>query len=151
MMELISHIAAGESQRPEPVTDEYVPEKKREPWGRYWPGKDQEGRPKIYFDDPRQPEEDPAPRPEDGEGAEGPRAPEEDRKEERCTADTGKVDRELEALRKHREELARRLGAETDETRREALERQLAQAERELAQKDNDAYRRRHTVFTPLS
>ena len=35
-----------------PVMDEYVPEESQEPSGRYWMGKDEDGQPKIYFDDP---------------------------------------------------------------------------------------------------
>ena len=35
-----------------PVMDEYVPEEPQEPSGRYWMGKDEDGQPKIYFDDP---------------------------------------------------------------------------------------------------
>ena len=35
-----------------PVTDEYVPEEKEEPSGRYWPGRDEGGQPRIYFDAP---------------------------------------------------------------------------------------------------
>ena len=35
-----------------------------------------------------------------------------------------------------------------DEGKRKSLESQLAQVERELRQKDNDGYRRQHTVFS---
>ena len=34
---------------PKPVADEYVP---KEPSGRYWIGRGEDGRPKIYFDGP---------------------------------------------------------------------------------------------------
>ena len=37
-----------------PVMDEYVPEEPQEPSGRYWMGRDEDGQPKIYFDDPEQ-------------------------------------------------------------------------------------------------
>lgn len=127
-----------------PVTDEYVPEEKEEPSGRYWPGRDEGGQPRIYFDAPK-----------DAAGSEkpdgGPAAPEPEKggqAEERCTGDTGGVDREIQRLRKKRQELAQRLDAETDGEKSRELERQLAQVERELRQKDNDAYRRQHTRFT---
>lgn len=35
-----------------PVMDEYIPEEKQEPAGRYWLGKDGDGQPRIFFDDP---------------------------------------------------------------------------------------------------
>ena len=141
-------LGAPKAQRPgeetagrplKPVMDEYVPEEKQEPSGRYWMDKDEDGQPKIIFDDPSKSEP-----PEQGPAAEGPEK--KDEKVERC--DTGKVDREIEKLKKKREELERRLSAETDEARIKDLERQLAQVERELKQKDNDAYRKQHTTFT---
>lgn len=61
------------------------------------------------------------------------------------------MDREIEKLKKKRQELERRLAAETDEARIKDLERQLAQVERELTQKDNDTYRRQHSTFTRQS
>lgn len=70
------------------------------------------------------------------------------RGEERCTANTDKVDRELRELRAKREKLEARLSSETDEVKIRELERALSQVESELRRKDNDAYRRRHTVFT---
>jgi len=107
-----------------PVRDEYIPEEKREPSGLYWLGKDEDGQPKVYFDDPEQD------------------------KEEICTCDTDEVDREIEELKKEQAELESQIGSETDEIKRENLARELAQIEGELHQKDTDAYRRRHATFT---
>ena len=45
-------------------------------------------------------------------------------------------------------ELEQQIHSETDEGKRKNLEKELAQIERELSQKDNDAYRRRHAVYT---
>lgn len=141
------------------VKDEYLPEEKRkESCGRYWLGKDQDGSPKICFDDPeaRDAASPEAPEAEDPEGKEEPEAPKKAArpgrggKEEKCAGNTDEVDRELRKLREKKEKLEARLDRETDETKREALERQLAQVENELRQKDNDAYRRQHTVFTEL-
>lgn len=141
-----------------PARDEYVPEgeKRREPYGRYWLGKDQDGSLKVCFDDPEakdaaspaSPEAAAPPKAEEPEKDEEPAPPGKGGEEEKCTADTDEVDRELKRLREKREELARRLSSETGGERARALERQLAQVENELRQKDNDAYRRRHTKFT---
>ncbi len=145
-----------------PVMDEYVPEEKQEPFGRYWMGKDEDGQPKIFFDDPERaadapkgpedaanpaaPDNPEAEEPEKNGGAKGPEKKED--KEERCECDTGKVDREIEKLKKKREELEQRINTETDEAKVKDLERQLAQVERELKQKDNDTYRKQHSTFT---
>lgn len=148
-----------------PVQDEYVPEgeKKRESYGRYWLGKDEDGGPKIYFDDPEAAEDTPAapktagaPEAEDPEKDENPKAPGKAAppgkggKEEKCVGNTDAVDREIKRLKEKREKLEAKLSRETDETKREALERQLSQVENELRQKDNDAYRRQHSTFTEL-
>ena len=115
-----------------PVVDEYVPEEKQEPSGRYWLGRDEDGRPKVCFDDPERADDKPSDAP----------------KAERCTGNTDQVDREIERLRKRKETLEQQISAQTDEVKIRELERKLAQAERELAQNDNDTYRRQHTVFS---
>ena len=167
-------LGASKVQKPEeeaqgrqlkPVMDEYVPEEPQEPSGRYWMGKDEDGQPKIYFDDPeraadapKQPENAPnqpedAPEAEEpdpaGQGAKGPERKKD--KDEVWEANTDKVDREIEKLKKKKEELEQRLNTETDEAKIKDLERQLAQVERELAQKDNDAYRKQNATVTQLS
>ena len=141
-----------------PVMDEYVPEEPQEPSGRYWMGKDEDGQPKIYFDDPeraanapKQPEDTPEAEEPDpaGQGAKGPERKKD--KDEVWEANTDKVDREIEKLKKKKEELEQRLNTETDEAKIKGLERQLAQVERELKQKDNDTYRRQHTAVRQLA
>lgn len=116
-----------------PMMDEYVPEEQPEPSGRYWMGRDEDGQPKINFDDPEQ-------------AAGAPKKP-----EEKWVGDTGKVDREIEKLKKKKQELEQRLNIEADEAKIKDLERQLAQVERELQQKDNDTYRKQHSTFTQIS
>ena len=142
--------AVPEAQRPgaevparsrAPVMDEYVPEEKQEPSGRYWLGKDEDGKPKVCFDDPERADNKPSDAPAPAEKAGGDKA-------ERCTGSTDQVDREIERLKKRKETLEQRINAQTDDAKIKELERQLAQAERELAQKDNDTYRRQHTVFS---
>ena len=148
--------AQGRQQKP--VMDEYVPEEPQEPSGRYWMGRDEDGQPKIYFDDPeraanvpKQPEDTPESEEPDpaGQGAKGPEG--EKDKDEVWEGNSDKVDREIEKLKKKQQELEQRLNTETDEAKIKDLERQLAQVERELKQKDNDTYRRQHTTVRQLS
>lgn len=124
-----------------PVVDEYVPEEKQAASGRYWLGRDEDGRPKVCFDDPERADDKPSDAPAPAKKAAQDKA-------ERCTGSTDKVDREIERLRRRKEALARQISVQTDDIKIKELERKLAQAERELAQKDNDTYRRQHTVFS---
>ena len=107
-----------------PVMDEYIRSEPQEPSGRYWMGKDEDGQPKIYFDDP--------------EGKKD--------KDETWECNTDKVDREVEKLKKKQ-----RLNTETDEAKIKDLERQLSQVEQELKQKDSDTYRKQNATYTRLS
>lgn len=68
--------------------------------------------------------------------------------EEKCTADTSAVDREIKKLRETQAELKRQLNSETDERKAKELEQKLAQIESELHQKDNEAYRRQHSKYS---
>ncbi len=137
---------AGEeapNRPPEPVTDQYVHREKPEPSGLYRLGSSSEGRPRLYFDGPETPGS-----PERDAQAGAPEKGGPAQKAERCTGDTGAVDREIEQLKQRRAELERQLDAETDGARAQELKRKLAQVEAELRQKDNDGYRRRHTTFS---
>lgn len=146
-----------QERRQRPVTDEYVPEKKTEPQGRYWPGKDENGKPKIYFDAPERAESaskqakdaSGAPgAPDRDKGAGGPEKSGSDKNAESCTCNTDKVDREIEKLKKQKKELEQQIHQETDESKVGDLKAKLAQIERELRQKDNDTYRRQHASYT---
>ncbi len=117
-----------QSRHQKPVMDEYVPEEKPEPSGRYRLGKDEDGKPKIDFDGPEKSGSD-----KDGQS---------------CTCNTDKVDREIEKLKKQKQELEQQINRETDESKMEDLKARLAQIEKELSQKDNDTYRRQHAVYT---
>lgn len=127
-----------QSRSSKPVMDEYVPEKQQEPSGRYWLGKDEDGQPKVYFDDPEQGK---------GAGGTGKKANNSE-KAETCTGNTDQVDREIEKLKKKQAELERQISSETDDTKIKELEKKLAQVKNELRQKDNDAYRRQHATFS---
>lgn len=123
--------------------DVYISGEKEQPTGLYRPGRDADGRPKVYYDGPARAEtpDEPGPAPEKGGDAAKP---------ERCRTSTDRVDREIEKLKKRKRELTQQLRAETDEARREALQTELAQVERALRQKDNDAYRRSHAqLYAP--
>ncbi len=116
-----------------PARDAYIPEEKQGPSGLYWLGRGEDGEPKVYFDDP-------------GRAADAPGKKASGDKAESCTCNTDKVDREIEQLRKEREGLEHQIDSETDGAKIEELKKELAQVERELRQKDSDAYRRRHAV-----
>ena len=136
-----------QSRYQKPVMDEYVPEEKTEPSGRYWLGKDEDGKPKFYFDDPERTEDAPDTSDRD-KSAEGPEKSGSDKDGQSCTCNTDKVDREIEKLKKQKQELEQQINRETDESKTEDLKAKLAQIEKELSQKDNDTYRRQHAVYT---
>ena len=137
--------------------DEYIPEEKQEPTGRYWLGKDADGQPKIYFDDPdraanapqKQDELPDTDSPDKDREADAPgKKAANGRKAEICRGSTDAVDREIEKLKKKKEELERQINSETDDTKIKELEKKLVQVESELRQKDNDTYRRQHSTFS---
>jgi len=134
------------SESGRPSRDEYIPEEKRESWGRYWLEKDEDGSPKVCFDNPEAAD---APEEDNPEAADAPeKAAPSGKAAERCICDTTKVDREIKKLREKKENLEEQISSETDEAKLREHERRLAQAESELRQKDNDAYRRQHSEFT---
>ena len=74
--------------------------------------------------------------------------------EEECTVNTDKADREIEKLKESwkgadHEHLVQQINsASGDEGKVRELEKKLAAVEKELAQKDNDAYRRQNAVIS---
>lgn len=122
---------------PKPIQDQYIPEEEKESIGRYWLEEDEEGKRKVHFDDPDQDKE-----------PKGPEKKEPEKKTEKCVGNTDKVDREIEKLKRKQKELKQKINSETDEVKLKELKGKLAQVERELKQKDNDGYRRSHTVFS---
>lgn len=116
---------AGEKeQKAAPLYDIYVPEDKsvKQSAGLYRLAHDEDGTPRIEFD-----------RPEDTV---------------ETTINTDAVDQEIQALKKKQETLKQQLNAAADPAEAENLEKQLAQTESELRQKDNDAYRRQNAVVS---
>ena len=67
---------------------------------------------------------------------------------EKAVSDTDGVDREINQLRNDRRDLISQIRAEYSEDRKAELEAMPGQLDSELAQKDNDSYRRAHTHFT---
>lgn len=128
--------AAAGAQPKAPVYDEYIPgdSAAKQSAGLYQIAHDEDGTPRIRFDDP-----------EKG----GPEKAGPERRAETTTCSTDKVDRELESLRREEEQLQERLrSASADPEQSRDLEKQLEQIQRELQQKDNDGYRRQHAVFS---
>ena len=66
----------------------------------------------------------------------------------KTTANTDKVDREIEKLKQTQAQLEQKIAAAGGQKDKEILEKQLAQVEAELRQKDNDTYRRQHMEIT---
>ena len=118
--------------------DEYInsEESGKRPSGLYRLGQDENGNPKVLYDDPKK-----------TAGADKGGGPE--RTEEKCTSNTDQVDREIEKLKEKKQHLEKQIKmASGDEEKVKELENQLAQVENELSQKDNDTYRRQHSEFT---
>lgn len=68
---------------------------------------------------------------------------------EKCTANTDKVDAEIEKLKREKNSLRQQIRqAAEDPEKRAKLEQKLWLVEMELNQKDNDAYRKQHAVYS---
>lgn len=122
--------AADSTMPPKPDRDEYIPGQKAEPL---------KADELQKADSPKEEKE--------AEKADKSEKPPQ-KKTEKCTGNTDKVDREIEKLKKKKKELEQKVATEKDPEKAERLKSQLAQVERELKQKDNDGYRKSHTVFT---
>lgn len=87
---------------------------------------DEEGKKKVFFDDPKKSEI---------------------KGEEKCTTDTSQVDREIRKLKEEVKHLKQQIkNADPEEKKR--LEQRLAQAEMKLSQKDNDSYRKQNAKIS---
>ena len=121
--------------------DEYISSEKSgsKPSGLYRLGQDENGNPKVMYDDPKraakakdvQPKEEPA------------------KTAEKCTTNTDNVDREIEKLKEDKKQLEQQIKAAAgDKEKVKVLEKKLAQIEGQLSQKDNDTYRRQNAVIS---
>ncbi|MBD5519621.1 MAG: hypothetical protein HDR03_00030 [Lachnospiraceae bacterium] len=125
--------------------DEYISSEQSgsRPSGLYHMGKDENGNPKVVYDDPKKADG----ADEKGQPKAGASSPEDD--EEEVTANTDKVDREIKKLKEKKQQLEQQIKAVSgDEEKSKELKKKLSQVERELSQKDNDTYRRAHAVIT---
>ena len=113
--------------------DEYISSEKsgNKPSGLYHMGRDENGNPKVLYDDPKKVQK---------KSATG--------NAEECTTNTDAVDREIEKLKEQKRQLEQQIQTETDEKKVKALEKKLAQVEVELNQKNNDTYRRQNAVVS---
>lgn len=118
-----SDIDAKEPEKVSENRDEYVPGEEKEPIGLYNVAPDENGEPRISFDKADEPEK------------------------ETVTANTDKVDREIKNLRDKAQTLRQKLRS-ADESTAADIQRELEQVTAELAQKDNDEYRRQNAVFS---
>ena len=102
--------------------DEYISSKQSgsRPSGLYRMGQDENGNPKVLYDDPK-----------------------------KCTTNTDKVDREIRKLKEQKQQLEQKINAAAgDEEKVKELEKKLSQVEGELSKKDKDTYRRQNAVFS---
>lgn len=108
------------------LRDEYISSEKsgEKPDGLYRLGRDKDGRKKVFFDDPK-------------------------KSEEKCIANTDRVDGQVRKLKEEKQQLEQQIrSAVGDDRKTRELEKKLAQVEKELSRKDNDTYRRQNTSFS---
>ncbi len=142
------------------LKDEYISSEAsgNKPSGLYRLGQDENGNPKVFYDDPKKragkeaAEKESAEKEQAGKKAvdadqdENPKA-----SEEKCVGSTDRVDREIKRLKEQKKQLEQQIRAAAgDEEKVKELQAELTQLESELSQKDNDTYRRQNTVFTSV-
>ncbi|MDE7325417.1 MAG: hypothetical protein K2N63_03915 [Lachnospiraceae bacterium] len=125
--------------------DEYVSSEKsaEKPVGLYRVEKDGDGNRKIVFYDPKK-SDNVKGKEAAKESGDKDNANQADQKE-KCTTDTGRVDREIRKLREKEQQIKQQLkSAGKDPQKVRELEKKLARLQSELSQKDNDTYRRQN-------
>lgn len=137
---------AGNKSEGIPVPkDEYICSEQSgsRPSGLYRMGQDENGNPKVLYDDPKKA----GGADKNGQPKVGADSPKEDA--EKCTTNTDKVDREIEKLKEQKQQLEQQIKAASgDEEKVKELEKKLSQIEGELSQKDNDTYRRQNAEIS---
>lgn len=165
-----------ESGKVPELQDEYISSEKSgaKPSGLYRIGQDENGRKKVYFDNPnqsgsaggRQDKEkadaldkggnvEPSHAKADGSdkggdvGSPNVKADGPEKSEEKCVGNTDRVEREIRKLKEKKQQLMQQIRtASGEEEKVKELEKKLAQVESELSRKDTETYRRQHTVFS---
>lgn len=113
--------------------DEYISSEKmaKRPSGLYHMERDDEGFPKVIYDDPKK---------KTVQSAEEPK-----KNAEKTTTNTDKVDREIKKLKEEKKQLEQQVKAAAgNEEKIRELEKKIAQIENELSEKNNDTYRRQN-------
>ena len=121
--------------------DEYISSEKSgsRPSGLYRMGRDENGNPKVLFDDPKKSDSAAG----NGQPTAKSESPEND--PQKCITNTDKVDREIRNLKEQKKQLKQQIKAASgDEEKIQELEKKLSRIESELYQKDNDTYRRQN-------
>ncbi|MDO5576376.1 MAG: hypothetical protein Q4F84_04800 [Fibrobacter sp.] len=116
--------------------DEYISSEKSgsKPTGLYRLGQDENGNPKVLYDDLKKAEK---------------AAEEPEKKAEKCTINTDAVDREIEKLKEDKKKLEQQIkSASGDAEKVKELKNKLSQIEGEISQKDNDAYRKQNAIVS---
>ncbi len=116
--------------------DKYAPAEEKEPIGIYKVSSDEAGTKMVDFDAPKQ-ERDYS-EPENSGNNEI---------SESCTGNTDAVDREIKLLKEKQQILAAKLRG-ADESEAVHIQKQLDSITNELSLKDNESYRREHTIFS---
>lgn len=127
------------------LKDKYISSEQsgNRPSGLYRMGQDENGNPKVLYDDPKKS----GGADKKGQPKVGADSPEEDA--EKCITNTDKVDREIEKLKEQKQQLEQQIKAASgDEEKVKELEKKLSRIESELSQKDNDTYRRQNAVIS---
>ena len=135
---------AGNKREGIPVLkDEYISSEQSgsRPSGLYHMGKDENGNPKVLYDDLK--------KASGADKKEQSKAGTDSSKDaEKCTTNTDRVDREIKKLKEQKRQLEQQIKATSgDEEKIQELEKKLSQIESELSQKDNDTYRRQNAVI----
>lgn len=121
------------------LKDEYISSEKsgEKPSGLYRIGQDDEGNPKVIYDDPEKVKKN------------AQSAAEPEKKAEKTTTNTDRVDREIKKLKEEKKQLEQQLKAAAgNEEKIKELEQKIAQIENELSQKNNDTYRRQNAEIS---
>ncbi len=124
------HAPKTKEKEPEKISenrDEYIPGEEKEPIGLYSVSPDEDGNPRVSLDDGKRKSDNP--------------------ESDTITANTDKVDHEIKALRDKEQDLMKKL-QHADGRTAENIRRELEKVTAELAQKDNDNYRRQNAVFS---
>lgn len=125
--------------------DEYISSEQsgNKPSGMYRIGQDENGNPKVLYDDPKKA----SGADKNGQPKVGADSPKKDA--EKCTTNTDKVDREIKKLKEQKQQLEQQIKAASgDEEKVKELEKKLSQVEAGLSRKDNDTYRQQNAVIS---